>query len=303
MTDVVLSTPPIEACGDAAARLVAEAFAPPTVEMDAPFLRWVLASETREGSAEKPFTVMGHLDGVAISFVGSPTRIFRVGDTAIPVTIPSWLAISPTAAGRGMARTTYGRLIDDIRERGLAVLTYAIEGARSVAFIESMYLERGFVGGILPQMPLFGAIRPPAIPAEENVWSPTQPVLTLDRTPAVHAELLRDPRGALDLGVGGAIAVTAWQKTENGRKPVLLLEHLPEPLTARSLAEAVGTALTLGASHGRQLFVPNLPEGARELGRLAGLRQLPGTMYRAWIWVPDPSHPAMQCTQTTHPIL
>jgi hypothetical protein len=298
-----LTVPPIEACAAAAARLVHEAFVPPTVEMNDSFLRWVLDSRDVDDPAEAPLTVMGSIAAEPVSFVGSPTRRFRVGQSTFPVTIPSWLAISPAAAGKGLARATYGRLLDDIKARHLAVLTYAIEGARSVSFIESMYLERGFDGGILPAMPLHGALRAPHIPSDDTAWSPTEPVLSLDRSASIRSRLMRDPRGAIDLDIGGAIAVTAWQRTADGRRPVLFLEHLPEPLTPRSLASAVAAALRLGANHSRQVLVPNLPESAHELGRLAGLRRLPGTIYRAWIWTPNASHPASKCRLTTHPIL
>lgn len=297
-----LRSSPIESCSAIAADLVSVAFGPPAIEMDESFLRWVLDSRVIDSPDEEPLTVIGSVGGEPVSFVGSPTRRFRIGEVTFPVTIPSWLAISPTAAGRGLARATYGHLLDEIRSRNLAVLTFAIEGARSVSFIESMYLERGFSGGILPAMPLHGASRAPVMPADDTPWTPDGPVLALERSASFNSRLLRDPRGAIDLGIGGAIAVTGWQRTEIGRRPVLTLEHLPAPLTPRSLAEAVTAALRMGANHAKQLLIPNLPESAHDLGRLAGLRRLPGTVYRAWIWVPSPDHPAAACRMTTHPI-
>lgn len=300
---VEFASPRVEECAADAARLVAEAFTAPAIEMNEAFLRWVMGRSGPEVDAHDALTAVGRLDGKPVAFLGAPVRTFNGVDEAFQVAIPSFVAVAPGFGGRGIARAGYVHLLDQVRARGLPALTFAIDGSRGAALVESMYPQCGFAGHPLPLMPLFGAVRAPPFPGEDVEWRPGSPVLALDRSPATRRHLLADPRGALDLEVAGAIAVTAWQRMESGRRPVLLLEHLPEPLTAGNLATAVAAALRLGAAHSRQLLVPNLPDGAHELGRQAGLRRLPGTSYRGWLWTPTTTHPAARCSVTTHPIL
>ena len=85
-------------------------------------------------------------------------------------------------------------------------------------------------------------------------------------------------------------------------RAVGVIDSWPATLTGATLAEALALADASLAPEVTQVMVSGLGDDGDALCATTGLRRLPGTSWRSWLWCPDPGHPALRAESTGIPI-
>ncbi|HPF62785.1 MAG TPA: hypothetical protein PLI93_12100, partial [Gemmatimonadales bacterium] len=114
------------------------------------------------------------------------------------------------------------------------------------------------------------------------------------------ARMRRDPRHVATAPSGARVLAVRTIGDED--RAVGVIDSWPATLTGTTLAEALALADASLAPEVTQVMVSGLGDDADALCAAAGLRRLPGTSWRSWLWCPDPGHPALRAESTGIPI-
>lgn len=284
-----------------AAALIERAYPAGSIVMDRDYLDWVLAPRADLGL--EPVAAIVHEGPDLVGFAAAAPMQVALGGAHWPGHIVSFVAVAPSHRGGGLARRLYASLLGELRTQavGGVVVTFAQSGTAGAALIERCYPEAGWVGTELAPSTPRGILRrrigrPPG-PGEVDGQA-FQAVLADDSV--TRDRMGHDPRLVARTASGARVLAT--RTIGGGDAQIGLVDSLPVRLTGAVLAEALAVATAELPPDIEQVMVPSLPDDADPLAAAVGLRRVPGTTWRSWIWSREPGHPLLQARVTGVPI-
>jgi len=284
-----------------AADLIRAAYPAGSIVMDREYLDWVLAP--REDLARDPVAALATDEDELVGFAAAAPVALALDHSHHPADIVSFVAVAPTHRGAGLARALYACLLEELRARRTTplVLTFAQAGTAGAALIERCYPEAGWTGTELVPTAPRGILRrrlARVTAADASVQRAAH--LTLADDAVTAARMRRDPRHVATAPSGAR--VLAVRTIGDDDRAVGVIDSWPATLTGATLAEALALADASLAPEVTQVMVSGLGDDGDALCATTGLRRLPGTSWRSWLWSLDPGHPALRAESTGIPI-
>ena len=252
-----------------ASEILSGAWAPPALHYSPEYVSWQLDFP---GPCEAP-AVAAFVGSLPVGFAAGVHRRVRVAGEAVDVLVVTFVAVLPDYRGQGIVHALYARLLADIRQSGLPVITFGRSNSSGQRAIEHAYPAADF------PLKAFGeyagyAIMPRSVsPGGWNV-STALPPIPLETplawsspTELQFEHYSRDPRKRrlwMHPDGGWAWATEIEFVSQKGLETVTTLEAI----SGVPLDRLAGLAAAAG--EGRLVQAPNLmgynPQGLRPIG-------------------------------------
>src|SRR5262245_46701963 len=236
-----------------AARILREAWEPPSIDYDAPYLEWQFTFPSN-----LPRLGVVARDGeVVAGFAAATPRTVRIGQWTGQALVVSFVAVGPPWRGRGTAALLYDALLSRVRELRVPVVTFAEHGSGGERAIAKAYSRAGFARQELEPCEPYACVVRSTATSEAHTVAPSALVTTthsgseagvcLSGDAAQLEHFARDPRQRCFITVAdgggdrsiGALAVASRMRTPRGIETVPTIDVILSPSPSAASLRAI----------------------------------------------------------------